>query len=133
MLDHNQIKRGIEVIKNYTNLPLIDCYPDQLNQVWTNLINNAIYEMNNQGILIIDTMQEQQMVKVSITDNGQGIPLEIQNKIFEPFFTTKAKGEGSGLGLDIVKKIVDKHQGTIELHSQPGQTTFTISLPLNLE
>lgn len=73
------------------------------------------------------------MVKVSIPDNGQGIPLELQNKIFESFFATKAKGEGSGLGLDIVKKIINKHQRTIEIHSQTGKITFTSSLPLNLQ
>ncbi|PSF39558.1 hybrid sensor histidine kinase/response regulator [Aphanothece hegewaldii CCALA 016] len=132
-LYHNHLKKGIEVIKNYTEIPLISCYPDQLNQVWTNLINNAIHGMNNQGTLIIDIIQEQQMVKVIMTDNGLGIPLEIQDKIFEPFFTTKAKGEGSGLGLDIVKKIINKHQGTIEFESMLGKTSFIVSLPINLE
>ena len=129
-LYHNQLKRGVEVIKNYKNIPLIACYPYQLNQVWTNLINNAIHAMNNQGILIINVWQEEQRLKVSITDNGHGIPLEMQNKIFEPFFTTKSQGEGSGLGLDIVKKIINKHHGTIELNSTFGKTTFTISLPI---
>ena len=132
-LYYNQIKQGIEVIKNYQeNLPVIRCYPDELNQVWTNLIHNAIQAMNNRGTLSIDVSQELENILVKISDSGGGIPPEILPKIFQPFFTTKPAGEGSGLGLDIVKKIIDKHRGKIDVSSTPGQTTFTVLLPINV-
>ena len=126
---HNQIKQGIEVIKNYADVPPIFCYPSELNQVWTNLIHNAIQAMNNQGRLEISVSQKDSGVLVCLTDSGCGIPADIQTKIFQPFFTTKPAGEGSGLGLDIIQKIVDKHQGFIQVESVPGQTTFSIWLP----
>jgi len=107
------------------------CYPDELNQVWANLVHNALQGMNNKGTLTINANRQDTRLLVSITDSGKGIPLEIQSKIFEPFFTTKAIGEGSGLGLHIVKKIIDKHSGTIEVESIPGRTTLTVSLPIN--
>ncbi|EDN67268.1 two component sensor histidine kinase [Beggiatoa sp. PS] len=129
-LYQNQLKHGIEVIKNYASLPLILCYPDELNQVWTNLIHNALQAMDNKGTLLIDIKQQNNQLCVSITDNGKGIPDEIKDKIFEPFFTTKPAGEGSGLGLDIVKKIVDKHDGSITFASQPAKTTFTVIIPI---
>jgi signal transduction histidine kinase len=123
----------VEVIRHYAELPPVLCYPDELNQVWTNLIHNALQAMNYQGTLTIDvTTTIDQQAKISITDSGSGIPEEIQSKIFEPFFTTKPPGEGSGLGLDIVKKIIEKHHGQIEVKSIPGQTIFTIYLPINL-
>jgi two-component system sensor histidine kinase ChiS len=128
----NQLKQGVEVIKNYEQVPAILCYADELNQVWTNLVHNALQAMDYKGTLRIDVMQQESNVRVSITDSGKGIPPEIMPKIFEPFFTTKPAGEGSGLGLDIVKKIVEKHQGTISVFSVPGQTSFTVSLPINL-
>ena len=127
----NLLKQGVELIRNYEpNLPLILCYADELNQVWTNLIHNALQAMKNQGTLKIDVFKRADQICVSITDSGKGITDEIMPKIFEPFFTTKPPGEGSGIGLDIVKKIVDKHGGNIEVESVPGQTTFTIILPL---
>jgi signal transduction histidine kinase len=129
-LYQNQFKQGVKVVKHYVELPLIECYPDELNQVWTNLIHNALQAMKNKGILTISTQLRDNQVAVSIADNGPGIPEEIQTRIFEPFFTTKPAGEGSGLGLDIVKKIIDKHQGTIEVNSQPGETIFTVLLPM---
>jgi signal transduction histidine kinase len=129
-LYHNQLKQGVEVIRHYEDpLPEIWCYPDELNQVWTNLIHNALQAMDNRGTLQIAVRQENEQFLVSITDSGRGIPPEVLPKIFEPFFTTKSSGEGSGLGLDIVRKIVKKHQGTIAVESVPGQTTFTLSLP----
>ncbi|MGL5834467.1 MAG: GAF domain-containing sensor histidine kinase, partial [Waterburya sp.] len=107
---HNRLKHNIEVIRNYQDQFEIWCYPDKLIQVWTNLIHNSIQAMNNKGKLTIITRQENEGVQVIIEDSGCGIPLNTQNKIFEPFFTTKPLGEGSGLGLYISKKIIDKHQ-----------------------
>ena len=129
-LYHNHLKQGIQVIKNYQNIPAIICYPEELNQVWTNLIHNAIQAMNNKGKLELAAFQDEHQVVVQVTDSGCGIPPEIKARIFEPFFTTKPPGEGSGLGLDIVKKIIDKHQGKIEVKSQPGRTTFSVWLPI---
>ena len=138
-LYHNQLKQGIEVVRDYAEIPKILCYPDELNQVWTNLIHNAIQAMENQGVLEIrvyldliefkKSMVKTPSVVVSITDNGSGILPEIQSRIFEPFFTTKSSGQGSGLGLDISKKIVEKHQGEIHVESQPGRTSFKVCLP----
>ncbi|MDJ0658386.1 MAG: response regulator [Crocosphaera sp.] len=129
-LYHNQIKRGVEVIKNYPELPPILCYPDELTQVWTNLIHNALQAMNYEGTLQIDIEQDNDIINVKITDSGQGISNNVLPRIFEPFFTTKVLGEGSGLGLDIVKRIVEKHDGKITVNSQPGKTTFTVSIPI---
>ena len=130
-LYQNYIKQGVEVIRNYPDsLPLIFCYPDELNQVWTNLIHNALQAMNYQGTLTIDVIHQTESLAIKITDNGAGISPEIQSKIFDPFFTTKPAGQGSGLGLDIVQKIIAKHQGQIEVTSVPGETTFTVRLPI---
>ena len=128
-LYHNQIKQGVELIRHYQELSPIECYFDELNQVWTNLIHNALQAMHNKGTLTVAAIQQEGAIKISITDSGKGIPDEIKHKIFQPFFTTKPPGEGSGLGLDIVRKIVEKHQGNITFTSVPGQTTFTVSLP----
>lgn len=126
-----QLKQGVETIKNYEHsLPLIPCYADELNQVWTNLLQNALQAMDNKGTLTIDVSQQNESICVSFTDTGKGIPPEVLPRIFEPFFTTKAPGVGSGLGLGIVKKIIDKHQGKIEVISQPGKTTFTVLIPI---
>ncbi|MEG4342599.1 AAA family ATPase [Microcoleus sp. A003_D6] len=130
-LYQNLLKQGVKVIKNYAEIPPILCYPDELNQVWTNLIHNALQAMGYRGTLTIELTAQDYQAKISISDSGQGIPEEIKAKIFEPFFTTKPAGEGSGLGLDIVKKIVDKHQGKIEVESIPGQTTFNVFLPMS--
>jgi signal transduction histidine kinase len=106
------------------------CYPDELIQVWTNLIHNAIQAMSEQGTLTIRVIQEQQQALVQIIDTGSGIASEISEQIFQPFFTTKSVGEGSGLGLSICKQIVDKHAGDIQVQSQPGETIFSVWLPL---
>ena len=133
-LYHNVLKKGVEVVRFFEpNIPDIYCYPDELNQVWTNIIHNAIQAMNYQGRLDISIMTEDGQIVVKIRDYGPGIPPEIKDRIFEPFFTTKPAGEGSGLGLDIVKKIVDKHEGKITLHSEPGNTTFGIYIPMITE
>ena len=128
----NQIKQGLEVQQDYDeNVPAIWCYPDELNQVWNNLVHNAIQAMGNHGTLTLRLRQHSEHLHVEIEDTGSGIPPEVLPRIFEPFFTTKPIGEGSGLGLDIVKKIIDKHQGKISVESKPGQTCFTVELPIS--
>ncbi len=127
----NLLKQGISVIRHYDpHLPEICCFPDELNQVWTNLIHNAIHAMKGVGQLDITATRMNDHIQVQITDSGCGIPSEILPRIFDPFFTTKPSGEGSGLGLDIVRRIIDKHQGTILVASEPGCTTFTVTLPI---
>ena len=143
---HNKIKYGIEVIKNYNDIPKIYCYPDELNQVWTNLVHNAIQAMGDTGKLQIDIERivnlpsspdidkrnpeyKGEYVSISIQDNGPGIPPEIKHKIFQAFFTTKPAGEGSGLGLHIIGKILEKHQGALFLDSVPGNTRFSVVIP----
>jgi signal transduction histidine kinase len=130
-LFHNLLKRGIEVERDYQALPLIPCYVDELMQVWTNLIHNAIQAMNGQGTLKISTRLNDQTVLVHITDTGTGIPEEVQPRMFEPFVTTKPRGEGSGLGLSICKQIMAKHEGELIVESHPGKTTFTVVLPIH--
>jgi signal transduction histidine kinase len=127
---HNQIKRNIKLIRDYQATPELLGYPDELIQVWTNLIYNAIQAMQSGGTLTIATHQQEQGVEVSITDTGSGIPPELQQKIFDAFFTTKPAGEGSGLGLHICQKIIEKHQGHIKVTSQPGHTQFRVWLPI---
>ena len=129
-LYNNQIKQGIEVSKKYEKIPKILCYYDELNQVWTNILHNAIYAMNLNGKLYIRVFKEKGWVVVSITDSGKGIPQDEINQIFDPFFSTKPTGEGTGIGLDISKRIIEKHSGKIEVESKPGETTFSIYLPI---
>ncbi|WNZ22170.1 GHKL domain-containing protein [Leptolyngbya sp. NK1-12] len=127
---HNQLKRNIELIRDYQPIPAIWGYPDELIQVWTNLIHNAIQAMQSKGKLMLATRQQDDGVEVSITDTGSGISPEVQQRMFDAFFTTKAAGEGSGLGLYISQKIVEKHQGYIAVESQPGCTQFKVWLPI---
>lgn len=133
ILFRHNLKQGIEVVKNYKQLKPIYCYPDELSQVWMNLVSNAIQAMANSGKLEISTFENKDFQIVSIKDNGSGIKEEIKEKIFKPFFTTKKAGEGSGLGLDIVKKIVEAHDGKIELDSDENSTTFTIFISKNIK
>ncbi len=128
-LYQHQLKQGIELTTHFEKLLPCLCYPDELNQVWTNLIHNGIQAMDHQGSLKIEVSQQETFIEVKIIDSGRGIPEDIKSRIFEPFFTTKPAGEGSGLGLDICKKIIDKHQGTIEVDSIPGRTEFRVTLP----
>lgn len=130
-LYYNQLKHGVDVLKQYRDIPLVRCYPDELNQVWTNLIHNAVQAMDGRGTLEIDVARQDGHVVVKITDSGCGIPENIRERIFEPFFTTKPSGEGSGLGLDIVQKILEKHHGSIQVESRPGKTTFSVFLPID--
>lgn len=127
----NRLKQGIQVIKNYDDIPDIYGYPDQLNQVWTNLIVNAVQAMDNNGILTITLKSDSGFVVLSIKDTGKGIPKKIQSKIFDPFFTTKVSGEGSGIGLDISKRILIDHKATIFFDSIENEgTTFYVNLPI---
>jgi C4-dicarboxylate-specific signal transduction histidine kinase len=130
ILYHNHIRRGVEVQKDYGPIPNLLCYPEELTQVWSNLIHNALQAMDYKGLLGLRVSQEDQHIVVRVTDSGSGIPVEIQDQIFQPFFTTKPVGEGTGLGLDIVQRIVAKHQGRVELESYPGHTTFSVWLPI---
>jgi signal transduction histidine kinase len=131
-LYHNQLKHGIEVNTVFPdNLPLVPMVFDELNQVWTNLIHNAIQAMKGVGKLdIVTEIVDDTQVVVHITDSGSGIPPEVLPRIFEPFFTTKPQGEGTGLGLDICRRIIQKHNGRIEVRSVPGRTTFSTYLPV---
>jgi signal transduction histidine kinase len=128
-LYHSQLKRGVEVVREYEDIPPLECFPDELNQVWTNLIHNAIQAMEYKGTLTITVKRDASSIQVSVTDTGSGIPANVQARLFEPFFTTKPIGEGNGLGLCITKRIVEKHEGTIDIESHPGRTTFTVTLP----
>jgi signal transduction histidine kinase len=129
-LYYNQLKEGVEVVKRYHAKPAAKCYPEKLHQVWVNIINNALHAMNHSGRLEVEVDEVDNEVLVSITDNGPGIPEEIQGKIFTPFFTTKVAGEGSGLGLDICRRIVEQIGGRISFVSVPGRTTFSIRLKM---
>jgi signal transduction histidine kinase len=130
MLNH-KIGDGIRVVKDYDRaLPQIPVHPAELNQVWTNLIDNAAQAMSGAGTLTIRTYQEDDWVVVSVGDTGPGVPDEIKKRVFEPFFTTKPVGQGTGLGLDISYRIVvNGHGGDISLQSTPGDTKFLVRLP----
>jgi signal transduction histidine kinase len=127
---HNQLKRNINLIRDYQDVPDLWGYPDELIQIWTNLIFNAIQAMEGGGTLTVTIRRQEHGVEVSIADTGSGIPTEVQPKIFEAFFTTKSAGEGSGLGLYICQKIIDKHHGRMKVESQPGYTQFSVWLPV---
>jgi signal transduction histidine kinase len=131
MLGHKLKSRNIEVERDYGDGDLeVEGYPGELNQVWTNLIDNAIDAMDDGGKLTVAVAAEgDETVIIRIVDIGHGIPPDIQARIFEPFFTTKDVGDGSGLGLDIVDRIIrNLHQGSITIDSKPGRTEFTIRL-----
>ena len=130
ILNH-KLKRGVVVQRDYGPIPLlVNSFGSELNQVWTNIIDNAIDAMGGNGELRVRTYREDSCVVVEIADNGPGILPEIKPHIFEPFFTTKGVGEGTGLGLDTVQRIVKKHRGNIQVTSKPGETRFQVRLPL---
>src|SRR5229473_1488897 len=130
ILNH-KLRHGVTVQREYQRIPLlVDSFGSELNQVWTNLIDNAIDAMGGTGELRIRTYRDDSCVVVEIGDNGPGISPEAQTHIFEPFYTTKGVGEGTGLGLDTVQRIVKKHRGTIQVTSKPGDTLFQVWLPL---
>jgi signal transduction histidine kinase len=128
----HKLKYGIDVHRHYDEqLSKMLAYGSELNQVWTNLIDNAIDAMEGKGVLEIRTQRQGKLARIEIIDNGPGIPTEIQSRLYEPFFTTKPVGKGSGLGLETVRRIVEnRHQGSITFESQPGRTSFTVCLPL---
>jgi signal transduction histidine kinase len=130
ILNH-KLKQGVVVERDYQRVPfLVNSFGSELNQVWTNLIDNAIDAMQGKGELRIRTYREDTCVVVEIGDNGPGISPEVKPHIFEPFFTTKGVGQGTGLGLDTVQRVVRKHRGNIQVSSKPGDTRFQVWLPL---
>lgn len=129
---NHKLKHGVTVQRDYQPIPLlVNSFGSELNQVWTNLIDNAVDAMGGKGELRVRTYRDDSCVVVEIADNGPGISEEIKGHIFEPFFTTKAVGEGTGLGLDTVQRIVRKHKGNIQVTSKPGDTRFQVWLPLS--
>ncbi|HEX6625313.1 MAG TPA: ATP-binding protein [Pyrinomonadaceae bacterium] len=131
ILKHKLKKKNIEVVRDYAeDLPHVTAFGSELNQVWTNLIDNAIDAMPDGGRLKVRTKREPADVMVEVRDNGPGIPPEVRSRIFEPFFTTKPVGEGTGLGLDTSMRIVRKHRGNLRFESKPGDTCFQVRLPL---
>ncbi|MDH3961039.1 MAG: PAS domain S-box protein, partial [Desulfuromonadales bacterium] len=129
----SKLKKGVEVVREYAeDLPAIEAYASELNQVWTNLIDNGIDAMEGSGTLIIRAKREDPWLVVEIEDSGPGIPPEYLPKVFDPFFTTKPPGEGTGLGLNISRNlIVKKHHGEMSVKSKPGSTCFTVHLPMD--
>ncbi|MDQ3618319.1 MAG: ATP-binding protein [Pseudomonadota bacterium] len=127
----NQIKHGIELVRRFEDLPPVRCLPDEINQVWTNLVHNALQAMDHKGNLTLDLRRDGDNALVSVTDTGCGMTPDVRERIFDAFFTTKPAGEGTGLGLDIVRKIIEKHGGHIFVTSEVGRgSTFTVSLPI---
>ena len=134
MMLSGKIPPGIQVVKEYySGLPRIPAYAGELNQVWTNLIDNAVSAMKGSGTLTVRTGMDRDQVFVEFCDTGPGVPPDIRDRIFEPFFTTKPVGEGTGLGLDISWRIVVKHHGDLSLVSEPGDTRFRVRLPITAQ
>ncbi|TGK78523.1 sensor histidine kinase [Leptospira noumeaensis] len=131
-LYQNQFKKKVTLIKEFEPVPYIEGYPEELLHLWTNLIYNGLQAMTFSGVMKIRTEVLEDKLRVTVEDTGCGIPMEVQNRIFEPFFTTKPSGEGSGLGLDICRKIVERHNGQIHFESKPGKTKFFVDLPFVL-
>ena len=131
LLGYKLREKNISVKKSFCDdLAEVHAYVGELNQVWTNIIDNAIYAMNQGGELIIESTCDKKDVNVKIIDNGVGIPAEIISRVFDPFFTTKKVGEGTGIGLDLVQRIIKHHNGDIKVHSKPGRTEFLICIPI---
>jgi len=131
----HKLRKGVTIKREYSpDLPRIEAYASELNQVWTNIIDNSVDAMHGQGEIKVRTYAEDNRVIVEITDNGPGIPAEIQSRIFEPFFTTKAPGQGTGLGLHISHDIVvNRHHGQLLVESKPGETKFRVILPKQIK
>lgn len=129
-LYQNQIKHGVEIVRGFEDPGIVRGRHEELNQVWTNLVHNALQAMQYRGRLELRVGKEADRVRVQVIDSGAGIPEAVRRRIFEPFYTTKGQGEGSGLGLSISHDIVERHHGTIEVESRPGRTAFTVTLPI---
>lgn len=128
---NNSFKNRIEIVKQYGDLPEVDCFPGQINQVFMNILSNAIQSIPAEGKVFVKTWRDHDMVKISIRDTGVGMTDEVRKKIFDPFFTTKEVGKGTGLGLSISYGIIQKHNGEIEVFSKPGEgTEFAIRIPV---
>ena len=131
LLGYKLRDKNITIKKSFcANLPAIPAYVGELNQVWTNIIDNAIFAMSQNGELTIETICDKKYVNVKIIDNGSGIPKEIISRVFDPFFTTKKMGEGTGIGLDLVNRVIKHHKGEIKVNSIPGRTEFIICIPV---
>ncbi len=132
MLGHSVRTKGLSVTRDFAaDLPEVCVYPGEINQVWTNLLDNAIDAAEEGGALVVRTWAEGRLACVAITNDGDGIPEETLARIWEPFYTTKAPGEGTGLGLDVVQRIVAQHSGRVDVESEAGATTFTVCLPID--
>jgi signal transduction histidine kinase len=131
MLGHRLREGGITVERDYgAGVPEVEAFPGELNQVWTNLIDNASDAMAGGGTLRVSTRTADDSVVVEIADTGPGMPPEVAQRAFEAFFTTKEVGKGTGLGLDIARRIVvQRHGGTIDIESEPGSTLMRVTLP----
>ena len=132
MLGH-KLRQGVTVVREYDDVPAIDAYAGELNQVWTNLVDNAVDAMEGSGTLTVRAHGDGERVVVEIADTGPGMPPEIVARAFEPFFTTKEVGKGTGLGLDIARRIVvERHRGAIAVESGPDRagTTIVVTLPV---
>jgi len=130
ILFQHQLRNRISIVKEFADLPDIECLPNQLNQVFMNILVNAAQAIEGRGTITVRTFMENDSVKISISDSGRGIPPEYLSKVFDPGFTTKGVGVGTGLGLSICYKIIEDHHGTIEVESSGSGTTFTITFPL---
>jgi signal transduction histidine kinase len=134
LLGYKFKKGNIALVENYDEtLPPVKALIGELNQVWTNLIDNALdaMEANGKGTLTIKTEKERKFVQVSIIDDGPGVSDDIKSKIFDPFFTTKEMGKGTGMGLEVVQRIVHQHNGSIKVKSAPGHTEFIVCFPID--
>lgn len=131
LLGHKLREKNITVKKIFSeNLPEVPAHVGELNQVWTNIIDNAAHAVGKSGEIVIETSVDGKNVTAKITDNGPGIPAEILPRIFDPFFTTKKVGEGTGIGLDLVSRIIKRHNGEVKVDSVPGRTRFCVSIPI---
>ena len=134
ILGHKFRKENVAFSEVYgKNLPMLKAYPGELNQVWANLIDNALdsLEGTQNGVITICTEIDLEFIKITVADNGPGIPEDIRFNIFDPFFTTKELGKGTGMGLETVRRIVLRHKGLVKVFSEPGNTKFEIYLPIN--
>jgi signal transduction histidine kinase len=132
VLLNNSYKNRIKIVRQFAEIPEVDCLPGQINQVFMNILSNAIQAVPDEGTIFVRTWPVDNMVKISIRDTGTGMTDEVQKKIFDPFFTTKGVGKGTGLGMSISFGIIQKHNGRIELFSKPGAgSEFVITLPVN--